>query len=374
MPLHVVEHRIIYRTPRYYCGPGPSVVTDEQDTLTVAFRRVPSWLDYGHSSHWHPATELCLTDSEDNGRTWSSPRVFLGGYQCPNLTRLRDGALIHSTHRFELVPPEIAEELPDGPGVRKGPSGDVGRTGVRMGVWPGVQVGTAIWRSENEGRTWGDPVYLDDVPGLAPLCPNLHAPVAVRGNVLETSGGQLLMSAYDLGPESTAYLFRSDDGGRSWAYHAPIAEGFNEAFLYETARGDLIAFLRRGGEDLSVLHMARSGDGGTTWVPPEPLWRGYPACALRMPSGRVLVVYGYRFPDGYGVRARLLSSDCEPLDLGECILRDDGAMSDLGYPDAALMDDGRAFVVYYMNVRSDAVEGTAPPRFIVASVVEEQAE
>jgi len=52
-------------------------------------------------------------------------------------------------------------------------------------------------------------------------------------------------------------------------------------------------------------------------------------------------------------------------------VRDDGAMSDLGYPDAALLGDGRAFVVYYMNVRRDAEGGGAPPRFIVVSVVEE---
>ena len=55
--------------------------------------------------HWHPATELCLTDSEDGGRTWSSPRVFLGGYQDPNLTRLRDGALIHCNCRPDLGVP-----------------------------------------------------------------------------------------------------------------------------------------------------------------------------------------------------------------------------------------------------------------------------
>jgi len=372
MSLCVVEHRIVYKESRYYCGPGPSVVVGEEGALTVAFRRVPSWLEYGHSSHWHPATELCLTDSEDGGRTWSSPRVFLGGYQCPNLTRLRDGALVHSTHRFELVPSEVVEGLPEVPGVRKSPSKDLGRTGVRKDVWPGIQVGTATWRSEDEGRTWEDPVYLEDVPELSPLYPNLHAPVAVRGNVLETSGGRLLVSAYSLDPEGTSYLFRSDDGGRTWTYHARIAEGFNETFLYETARGDLIAFLRRGGKDPSFLHLARSSDGGSAWTAPVPLWKGFPACALRMPSGRVLVAYGYRFPEGYGVRARLLSPDCEPLPgKEECVVRDDGAMSDLGYPDAALLGDGRAFVVYYMNVRRDAEGGGAPPRFIVVSVVEE---
>ena len=359
MLLRIIEDRIIYKAPQYYCGPGPSVVTNGEGTLTVAFRRVPSWLDYGHHGHWHPATESCLTNSEDGGRVWSSPRVFLAGYQCPNLTRLRGGALIHSTHRMELVPPEIAAELQDVSGA------------VRKDSWPGVQVGTAVWRSEDEGRTWGDPVYLDEVPGLSPLHPNLHAPVAVRGNVLETAGGRLLVSAYD---RRAAYLFQSDDGGRSWEFRSEIGEKANECFLYETARGDLIAFLRCMGNGVSLpsLHMARSSDGGGRWTAPEPLWTGYPACALRMASGRVLVAYGYRFSERYGVRARLLSSDCEPLDgEEECIVRDDGAVADLGYPDAVLLQDGRALVVYYMNVRSDAAGGAAPARFIAASVIEE---
>ena len=50
-----------------------------------------------------------LTGSSDGGHTWSSPQVFLGGYQCPCLRRLSDGALVHSTHRMELVPEKIGK-------------------------------------------------------------------------------------------------------------------------------------------------------------------------------------------------------------------------------------------------------------------------
>ena len=203
--------------------------------------------------------------------------------------------------------------------------------------------------------------------------------------MLETCDGRLLASPCYVNTESAAHLFRSDDGGRTWAYQARIAAGATECSLYETAGGDLVAFLRcweeapsSGGRDIGerrssrLLHMARSSDGGAMWTAPEPLWTGYPACALRMPSGRVLVAYGYRFDERYGVRARLLSSDCEPLDgEEECIVRDDGAVADLGYPDAVLLEDGRVLLVYYMNVRSDAAGGAAPPRFIAASVIEE---
>ena len=36
------------------------------------------------------------------------------------------------------------------------------------------------------------------VPGVEPLHPNLPAPVAVRGNVLETAGGDLLITAHSI--------------------------------------------------------------------------------------------------------------------------------------------------------------------------------
>ena len=156
MSLRIVEHHVVYKNPRYYCGPGPAVVIDASGNLTVAFRRVPSWLEFGFSGHWHPATELCLTRSSDGGRSWSPPQVFLGGYQCPCLTRLRDGTLVHSTHRKELVPEAIADACRQALDVGDKP-------------WPGIHRGTAIWRSEDEGVTWGEPVYLDGVPGLEPL-------------------------------------------------------------------------------------------------------------------------------------------------------------------------------------------------------------
>ena len=52
--------------------------------------------------------------------------------------------------------------------------------GVGDKPWPGIHRGTAIWSSEDEGVTWGEHVYLDGVPGLEPLHPNLQAPLAVR--------------------------------------------------------------------------------------------------------------------------------------------------------------------------------------------------
>ena len=356
MSLAIGDYHTVYKDPQYYCGPGPAVVVEPHSgRITVAFRRVPSWLEYGLASHWHPATELCLTHSSDGGATWSAPQVFLGGYQCPNLRRLRDGSLIHHTHRFELVNESILAQC---------------RTGAQAleNHWPGLQHGTAVWRSEDGGLTWGDGVLLGGVPGLEPLHPRLGMPVAVRGNLLETASGRLLVSAYTIGAPNTSHLFGSDDGGRHWDWVGCIAEDFNETCLHQTASGALVAFMRRQSE-ADFLWAARSEDGGASWGAPESLCRGYPACTAPLPDGDVLLVYGYRFEDergGCGVRARRLDAECGGGERGEeLILRGDGAVKDLGYPDAALLPDGGIIAVYYINRRTDALDDSAP-RYIEA--------
>ena len=178
------------------------------------------------------------------------------------------------------------------------------------------------------------------------------------------------MSSY-LDDPNVAHIFASDDQGRSWAYLAPIAEDFNETFLYETESGALVAFMRRWSGS-TYLHRARSEDGGRHWSKPEPVCRGYPACAERLPSGQVLLVYGFRFEEGYGVRARALNTECTEVG-EEFILREDGAVADLGYPDSCLLADGRVLVVYYMNQQQDTADNTAP-RFIEACFLHEKLE
>lgn len=342
--MKVDAHHVIYKNPAWYCGPGPSVVCDPEGRLTVAFRRVRSWLRDGLAGHWHPSTETCLTHSDDLGQSWSPPRVILAGWQCPCLTRLRDGTLIHHSHRFELVSADIRSEVDDGPGRVTDP-------------WPGIHAGTAIHRSTDGGLTWRDPAWLSGAPDVEAFHRSLHEPVAVRGNVLERRDGSLLVSAYGLEDRNTSFLFASVDDGRTWSYRSEIGRGFNETYLHETPSG-LIALMRARGDRADRLHISRSEDG-SRWSDPEPILRGYPGTCASFASGDLALVYGYRFEDGYGVRARTMTSD-GTVRAGETVIRDDGAVPDLGYPDAVPLPDGRVFVVYYVNRILDADDRTAP--------------
>jgi hypothetical protein len=117
------------------------------------------------------------------------------------------------------------------------------------------------------------PVFLPGIPGQEALHANLHAPVVIRGNVLQHLSGCLLLSAYRLDDPNIAHIFASRDQGRSWVCLAPIAEDFNETFLYQTESGALVAFMRRWSES-TYLHRAHSEDGGQKWSAAELVCRG----------------------------------------------------------------------------------------------------
>lgn len=345
MPLAIDNHHIIYKNPHYYCGPGPSVVCNNQGHLTVVFRRVKSWLSEGLAGHWHPSTETCLTHSIDNGQTWSHPQSFLSGYQCPDLTRLKEGTLILSSHRFEIVSNDIRQQCPTGPGVFDTP-------------WPAIHAGTHIIHSQDNGQTWSEAANLHGVPNIKPFHASLPIPVAVRGNIIETTDNRLLISAYDLPTPNTAHLFQSTDTGNTWSYVGPIAKGFNETYLLETPSGDLLSFLR--GWEKDHTYLSQSTDGGATWSTPKQLCKGYPACAVLLTNNQIFIAYGYRFANQHGVRAQLLSDIGEPIENSEIIIRNDGATFDLGYPKVCLLPSGQIYLTYYINRKTDASDATAP--------------
>ncbi len=359
MTVRVTDYQPVFADPAYYCGPGPALIVAQDGRLVVSFRRVLSWLTQDFASHWHPATETCLTESTDHGRHWSQPRTFLAGHQCPNLRRLRSGRWLHHTHRFELVTEPIEKQIVASTG------GDLSE-----GRWPGIQRGTCVHLSDDEGLHWSEPTYLDEVPGHPPRHVLLHAPVAVRGNVLQLADGQIMLSAYHGGETNTSYLFGSDDDGQSFHYRGVIAADHNETFLHQTPSGRLVAFMRRW-SDSQYLSKSHSDDGGSTWSEPTRVCAGYPACAVSLPSGRVLLVYGYRFDDGYGTRARCLDTECDQIEEEEILLRADGGVADLGYPDAAQLPDGRIGVVYYHNRAHQADPPAHCPRYIELCILEE---
>ena len=359
--LRKVEDIVIYRDDKFYSS-FPSIVQRRNGELLVAFRRAPERRRLGekNTTHTDPNSYLVMVRSRDNAKTWSpEPELIyahpFGGSQDPCMIQLRDGTLVCSSYGWALLNHDYASQMDDS--LRHGDF-------VFLGGW--------LLRSRDAGRTWQGPILpphvgADNTPDI--FGQPVHA--YNRGAMCEGRDGRLYwVTAANTAvkPRRTeTHLLVSSDQGLNWEYSSLVAADpkitFNETSLYETPKGDLVAFMRTADfNDHTVI--ARSTDHGKSFHPWQDAgWQGHPHYALRLPDKRVLLVYGYRHAP-YGIRARILDEECTDFAAApEFILRDDGGNGDLGYPWASLLTKNRALVVYYFNQKG----GT---RHIAGTVVE----
>ncbi|MDB4384547.1 glycoside hydrolase [Opitutaceae bacterium] len=344
-----VKDVIIYQDDRFHSA-FPSVVKRPDGELLVAFRRAPNRLLWGedHNNHVDPNSYMVMVRSSDGEHFTAEPELIhannWGGSQDPCMLQLRDGTILCFSYGWTFVRPDGIKNL-------KPPVRNVGYDAIFNGGF--------YLRSEDGGDSWQGP---SRAPHIEPelLRDPFGEPITAynRGAAVEGKDGRLfwVSAATDrVEPHRTStHLLISEDKGRTWKYSTPVAADenvtFNEASIYETPKGDLVAFLRTANfEDQACI--ARSTDGGKTFEPWEGMgWQGHPLHATRLPDDRVLLVYGYRH-EPRGIRARVLNAECTDFATApEIVLRDDGVTSDLGYPWSVVLDDKRVLVTYYINV------------------------
>lgn len=344
-----VKDVIIYQDDRYYSA-FPSVVKRPDGELLVAFRRAPNRLLWGedHNNHVDPNSYLVLVRSSDGENFTAEPELIYaddwGGSQDPCMLQLSDGTILCFSYGWTFV-------RPDGVANLKPPVRNVGYNAIFNGGY--------YLRSEDGGESWQGPMRPPHIePELLRDPFGEMVPAYNRGAAVEGKDGRLfwVAAATDrIEPHRTStHLLISEDKGLTWDYSTPVATDekvtFNEASIYETPKGDLVAFLRTGDfEDQACI--ARSTDGGRSFEPWQGMgWQGHPLHATRLPDNRVLLVYGYRH-EPHGVRARVLNAECTDFATApEIVLREDGGNYDLGYPWSVVLDDKRVLVTYYMNV------------------------
>lgn len=359
-----IRDLVLYADPLYHCA-FPSVVCRPDGELIVAFRRAPNRLALGESKNNHvdPNSQLVAVRSRDAGETWSAnPALIyahpLGGSQDPCLLQLRNGELLCFSYGWSFL-------RPDGVAALKPPF---------LQNYPGsIFTGGYYVRSADGGRTWSDALYPPHLDVEVLRDPYGHpVPAYNRGALVEGRDGRIFwaVAATDsMTPRKiSVHLLTTADHGATWTHGPVIASDpkihFDETSIYETPKGDLVAFLRSEKfEDQACL--ARSTDGGKTFQPYQSMgFQGHPLHALRLPDNRVLLTYGYRHAP-LGIRARILNAECtDAATAPEIVLRDDGATTDLGYPWSAVIDSHHALVVYYFN------SATRPLQHIAATVLE----
>lgn len=222
--------------------------------------------------------------------------------------------------------------------------------------------------------------------------------------MIRVKGGKLLVGGQarkardiaDVYGVYTAVFLEGTPDGTQWRYlsHVPNPNrfGFTENALVRAGDGRLICLLRVDfdpppppgelPEDANGNGFARDGygyyiyysestDEGRTWSEPvrTPVW-GHPPFALRLRSGRLLMVCGHRRPP-FEVRAVLSHDDGRTWDTDNIrtIHRWTPGKNDIGYPVAVQLEDGAILCAFYGYSTPDAGEKT--PHGIFVSVFEE---
>ncbi len=340
-----IEDITIYRNDDFYSS-FPSIIRRPDGELLVAFRRAPDRrkLGNGENSHTNPNSYLVSVRSKDSGKTWTPEPQLLyahpfGGSQDPCMVQLSDNSILCTSYGWALLASNQVNNL-------KAPVG--ARPPTPIGQY--VSMGGYILRSVDGGHSWQPPIIPPRPEGVTSFgIFGEPRPALNRGALCEGKDGRLYWAVTSSG---SLAMFISADKGLTWTEGGLIKANsevsFNETSVYETPKGDIVAFIRTAGYN-DHLVVARSTDKGKTFTWKDGGIQGHPYHAVRLPDKRVLLVYGYRHKP-YGIRARVLDAECTDVaSVPEVILRDDGGGGDLGYPWATVLSKKRALVVYYFN-------------------------
>jgi hypothetical protein len=353
-----VEHKIIYKDPYAYCA-HPHLVRLLTDEWVVVFNKA-----IRRSFILHPPNDPqyynMIIRSPDRGETWSNPRVAPGyewhGVECAGLTVLADGTLLLNQWRFRWYPLETARKLSCKESLffpeewvqeelRASAELDSGSLlpaePAELMPWARANDGAYVHRSSDGGKTWDETVRIHTYPYAGGY--------GMRGGV-QLSNGDILLALSDVPYYRTVFVVRSTDGGRSWGAPMAVAQQPDRAFEEPCAlvlQNDQVIMLLRE-NTTHYLHQCVSTDGGRTWSAPVPTpILGYPAHLLHLPDGRIVCVYGYRYPP-YGIHAVISQDQGQSWDTENfLIIRADLPNRDLGYPSSVLLEDNRICTVYY---------------------------
>jgi len=344
------ENGIICRLPgerNGYFG-WPTVTRLDDGSLVVACSGLRRW-------HICPYGKTVLFFSQDEGKSWSVPRVI-------NNSPLddRDAGIINSGGKAMLVTWftshtwQYLEGLRQALGVEEVSSWKEtlkGQQGKNLTTWLGC------WSllSLDGGESWVGPFPTP--------CNTPHGPVRLSSGQLLYLGKACPVQNHDL-----PVICATTNDGRCWETIGQVPSGkgtengnYFEPHVVVLASGKLLGLIRverlkeeqlQAGFINFSLFQTESTDGGRNWTVPKPTGvYGSPPHLILHSSGKIICVYGYRRPP-YGQRAMFSSDGGKTWD-ADWIIRDDGPDHDLGYPSSVEMPDGSIFTVYYQKVRAE---------------------
>lgn len=253
--------------PWAFIHPVPTIARFPSGELMVAYSLVAD-------TNQNPTYVSAFQISTDGGRSWGHRYDVIPDHQPWIYLPEPDGALL-------AIPAHLHQDDPEDFRNFHAPFTRFERGGRRLVMEPGgLRVVDCPWAVEM-------------FPGRAPRS-NWIARLKFDGSALR-AGNRILATGYlsKVGELMRNLLLSSEDGGRTWRYHATIAdsssmpesvrglglghpelggaEGPSETAMIRLADGDLMAVFRVGSGRSWNLRRAYSSDDGRSWTPAEPI-------------------------------------------------------------------------------------------------------
>jgi len=346
----ILETKIISHQAQYYHG-WPTIARRRNGQLLLAYSG-------GREGHVCPFGRVELMVSNDEGHTWSWPRVLLD-----SAIDDRDAGVVETARGSILVTTftSLAYESALQAAEQKKPGESGAWPPERLVAWRlahnrlsakqrQAELGQWVIRSTDGGVSWS--------ARSSSIVNSPHGPIQLSDGRLLYAGKELWTGRRRVG------VCESLDDGQTWRWLADIpprpndaVENYHELHAVEAVDSRIVAHIRNhnkanAGETLQT----ESTDGGKTWSAPESIdvW-GLPSFLLRLRNGHLLMTYGHRRAP-LGNQARL-SRDNGQTWSGPMILSSDGVSTDLGYPSTVQLEDESLLTIWYelMNGSSRAV-------------------
>ena len=373
-----IQHSRVCGGSNTYCGHPyqDGIFNFGSGEIAVLHKHSPSdysnSLSIGHDAV-HNRAQIIIQRSMDNGDSWQDGYSVIWDESAPLEKRL---AFLQSTGPrpdIDLSKPESAIFF--------------GRTRLHEKTTESNQQTFSI-RSGDRGRTW------EKYPTL------IYPPISMGNHVriykdavplVELEDGYFVSMFYPEG-ENAPMIYGTGDNGLSWDYLSTGPKddsGFGRVeypALLKIPNGEflLITTNNQGSRNcIQVSHSPNGYDwsdyrsivsiGKSPWLNTEKIktsqyqlpgnvyYRSPWPMILR--DGRILVIFARRkAPYGIGV---IISEDNGSNWSNEEVLRSDSPSSDLGYPVATELDDGRIFVAYYFT--DEIGKAFGGPRYIAGT-------
>ena len=350
-PKAVVESiDVISPQPHLYCG-WPTITRRKNGQL---------WLVWSgrRETHVCPFGRVESMVSNDNGKTWTWPRVLIDGAiddRDAGVLETSKGTLLVTTFKSLAYEPALTAA------EKRKPTDAAAWSAEKLKRWQAARdrltqsqrnerLGPWMIRSTDGGISFSEPyrVFVNSPHGPTQLADGrlLYA----GKNVLKKDSEKTFVGVYD-----------STDDGKTWNRLAEIPtrkgddnNNYHELYAIETDDNRIIAQIRNhnkvnAGETLQ----SESSDGGKTWTEPHSIgvW-GLPSHLLKLQDGRLLMSYGHRRKP-YGNQARVSSDNgrtwSEPITIS-----DDAPGYDLGYPSTVQLEDGSLLTIWYEKMKDSS--------------------